>query len=171
MFRFVASEGYPTVEAIRNNLVRDGQIVIELPEGVKVIEAKCDDPSAKVSVEGNEITTRIGHSWCTISIHYRSVRGDELISFHPQKLNNWNRILFRPKDARDPDSDYLKYENGVEESYQDVQREIIVEQEVRADTAPHAVDHSRPASCWGFSPFGDCLSGGNTLTLAGENYS
>ena len=122
-YRFVVSEGYPTWEAVRNYFIRDGEIVIQLPEGVEVVSTRCDDMSGHVRIEGRTVTTKIGYTWCTISIQTNSNEGFQTIQFSPQKLNNWNRILFIPVDPTNPNSNYIKFENGVKESHTDVVRE------------------------------------------------
>jgi hypothetical protein len=44
------------------------------------------------------------------------------LQFHPQKLNNWNRIRFVPIDPNDSFSGFAKFENGVEEPNSDFTR-------------------------------------------------
>lgn len=123
-YRFAASEGYPTWEAVRNYLEREGEIVIRLPEGLKIVSARCDDINGNVRIDGQTVTTKIGYTWCTISIEIEVDARPEAIYFNPQKLNNWNRMLFVPASPRDPYSAILKFENGVEESHSDVTREF-----------------------------------------------
>lgn len=127
-YGFVASEGYPTWEAVRNYLVRDGEIVVRLPEGLNVVAARCDDPRGNVRVDGQTITTKIGHTWCRIAIQTEGDGRRETIVFSPQKLNNWNRMLFVPINSSDPHSDFLKFENGVMKAHSDVTREASSEQ-------------------------------------------
>lgn len=119
-YRVVVSEGYPTWEAVRNMLVRDGQIVITFPEGVRLLSAKCDDPEASVSIQGQAVITKIGYSWCLIDVEVEI--GSERINyrFNPQKLNNWNRMRFEPEDCSDPHSTFKKFENGVLKPHTDL---------------------------------------------------
>jgi len=133
-YGFVASEGYPTWDAVRNYLVRDGEIVVHLPEGLKVVSARCDDAGGHVQVDGQTVTTKIGYTWSTISIQTEVDGRPEIIAFSPQKLNNWNRMLFVPINPSDPHSDFLKFENGVKKSHSDVTREANSE---GADGNPH----------------------------------
>ncbi|MDB4537616.1 hypothetical protein N9230_03270 [Akkermansiaceae bacterium] len=113
-YSVVSSEGYPSWEAVRNMLVRDGQIVITLPNDVKVLTAQCDDPDSEVSVNGQMVTTMIGYSWCTIAVDVEIEGQRQTLRFNPKKLNNWNRMRFEPVDPSDPFSDFIKIENGVE---------------------------------------------------------
>ncbi len=122
-YRFVVKEGYPTWEAVWNYLIHEGEIVIQLPEGVEVISARCDDRTGDVRIDGRKVTTKIGYTWCRISIQTKSNKGYQTIYFNSQKLNNWNRILYVPVDPTDPNSDFSKFENGVHESHDDVTRE------------------------------------------------
>ncbi|TLD70202.1 hypothetical protein FEM03_13510 [Phragmitibacter flavus] len=122
-YSFMVSEGYPTWEAARNYLVRDGEIVTRLPDGQKVLSARCDD-SDDIRIDGTKVITKIGYSWSTISIRTEVDGKTETIYFNPQKLNSWNRMLFVPVNPSDPQSAYTKFENGVEKSHSDVTREI-----------------------------------------------
>ena len=127
-YGFAASEGYPTWEAVRNYLVRDGEIVIRLPEGLKIVSARCDDTNGRVRIDGQTVTTKIGYTWCTISIQAESDGRTETIHFKPQKLNNWNRMIFVPVNPGDPKSEFSKFENGIEKVHSDVTRETNSEQ-------------------------------------------
>ena len=99
-YGFVAREGYPTREAVRNYLERDGEIVIRLPEGLEIVSAQCDDVQGVVRIDGQTVTTKIGYTWCLISIVTKSGERTETILFNPQKLNNWNRMMFIPVNPR-----------------------------------------------------------------------
>ena len=103
-------------------LVRDGEIVITLPDGVKVVEARCDDPQSDVSIDGQVVITKIGYSWCTIALSVEINGQAHTFQFNPQKLNNWNRMRFEPIDRSDPFSDFKKFENGVEKPNNDFLR-------------------------------------------------
>lgn len=118
----VANEGYPTWEAVRNMLERNGEIVIKLPDGVKIVEANCSDPQGDVSISGQVVTTKIGYTWCTITLDVEINGQAHTLLFNPQKLNNWNRMRFEPFDSSDPFSDFMKIENGVEKSHHDLSR-------------------------------------------------
>lgn len=122
-YGFVASEGYPTWEAVRNYIVRDGEIVIRLPEDLKIVSARCDDIKGSVRIDGQRVTTKIGYTWCTISLQTESDGRAETIRFNPQKLNSWNRVIFIPVNPRDHQSEFLKFENGIETLHSDVTRE------------------------------------------------
>lgn len=118
----VAREGYPAWEAVGNLLMGGGEIVVILPEGVKVISAQCDDPHGRISVEGQAVITKIGYSWCRITVETEVAGRAGTIEFNPQKLNNWNRIRFEPHDAADPQLEFAKFENGIRKSHSDVSR-------------------------------------------------
>ena len=133
-YGFMPGEGYPTWAAVRNYLVRDGEIVIIVPEGRQVVDAQCDS-SRDVRTEGRTVTTKVGYTWCTISIDLEGEGKPETIHFSPQKLNNWSRMLFLPAMPNDPDSDFLKYENGIEKEHSDVTRESESEQGVGVQPA------------------------------------
>jgi hypothetical protein len=122
LFGFVASEGYPTLQAVRNWMIQEGEIVIEMPDDLRVVSAECENPRGRVSIDGQTVTTEIGYSWTTISICFDSGSESGTIKFNPQKLNDWNRILFLPKDATDPSTQFLKFENGVEKEHHDVSK-------------------------------------------------
>lgn len=121
-YRVVPSEGYPTWEAVRNMLIRDGEIVIILPYGVSVLDARCDDPQGDVSIDGKVVTTKVGYSWCTIALDVEINGQAHTLQFNPQRLNNWNRMRFEPIDLSDPFSDFTKIENGVEKPNNDLSR-------------------------------------------------
>jgi hypothetical protein len=121
-FSVVRSEGYPTWEAVRNILIRDGEIVVTLPEGAKIISAQIDEPEGDVSIDGQIVSTKIGYSWCTISVEVEIEGQHQTIRFSPQKLNNWNRMRFEPVNPADPFSDFTKVENGVEKPNGDTRR-------------------------------------------------
>ena len=121
-YRVVSSEGYPTWEAVRNMLMRDGEIVITLPDEVKVLAARCDDPESDVSIDGQIVTTKIDYSWCTIAVDVEINGQAHTLQFNPQKLNNWNRMRFEPIDPSDPFSDFIKIENGVKKPNNDLIR-------------------------------------------------
>jgi len=118
----VASEGYPTWDAVRNMLVRDGEIVIMLPDGVKVVEVCCDDPKGDVSIDGQVVTTKIGYSCCTITLEVDINGQAHTLQFNPQKLNNWNRIRYEPINCSNPLSGFKKIENEVEKPNNDISR-------------------------------------------------
>ncbi len=119
-FWVLPSEGYPTWEAVRNILVRDGEIVITFPERVTPLAARCDDRDSSVSINGRSVITKIGYSWCVIEVD--AARGGETITytFNPQKLNNWNRMRFEPVYPSNPNSSFKKFENGVLKTHSDV---------------------------------------------------
>jgi hypothetical protein len=121
-FSVVAGEGYPTWEAVRNMLIRDGEIVITLPRGASVVSAHCDEEDSDVSIDGRTVTTKIGYSWCLITINADIDGKPHTLQFNPQKLNNWNRMRFLPVDPDDPFSDFTKFENGVEKPNSDLTR-------------------------------------------------
>ncbi len=127
-YSFMASEGYPTWEAVRNYLVRDGEIVIAFPEGVNVVSARCDDTDVDIQIDDQTVTTKIGYSWCTITIQTERGGRSESFSFNPQKLNSWNRMHFVPANPCDAQSVFLKLENGVEKAHSDVTRTTNSEQ-------------------------------------------
>ena len=118
----VASEGYPTWSAVRNILMRDGEIVIELPNNVKILDAQCDHAGAKISVDGQVVTTKIGYSWCIIVLDVEIQGKEHTLRFNPQKMNNWNRIRFEPVNPSDPFSEFIKFENGIEKPNSDTSR-------------------------------------------------
>lgn len=103
-------------------LIRDGEIVITLPDGVKVVEARCDDPQSDISIDGQVVTTKIGYSWCIIALDVKMNGEAHTLQFNPQKFNNWNRMYFEPIDSSDPFSDFMKTENGVEKTNNDFSR-------------------------------------------------
>ena len=116
--RFVVlpSEGFPTWEAVWNILIRDGQIQIYFPDGVQPMKAQCDESDSIVSIEENLVTTKIGYSWCMITVEAETVSGTQRrYFFNPQKLNNWNRIRFVPIDSKNVDSEFRMIENGLEQ--------------------------------------------------------
>ena len=83
---FVPREGYPTWEAVRNYLIRDGQIQIVLPDGLKPLAATCDDRESVVSIEGQTVMVRIGYSWCLIEVIAATDSGQKrVLKFNPQK--------------------------------------------------------------------------------------
>ena len=138
-YSVVASEGYPTWEAVRNMLMRDGEIVIILPDGVKVVDARCDDPQGDVSVDGQAVTTKIGYSWCTIALDVEINGQAHTLQLNPQKLNNWNRMRFEPIDSSDPFSDFTKIENGVEKPNNDLSRKQTANKTSLSTLAPPRV--------------------------------
>lgn len=115
-FFILPGEGYPTWEGVRNTLIQDGEITINLPQGVNIISADCDFPATTPSINGQTITTKIGYSWCTITIEAETNGAPHTLQFNPQKLNDWNRIRFAPINPNDPFSDFRKIENGVEKT-------------------------------------------------------
>jgi hypothetical protein len=118
-FFVVPREGYPTWEAARNILVRDGEIVIVLPDEMAVLDARCDHPECEISIDGQIVTTKVGYSSSAIVLDVE-IRGQrQVLRFAPKKLNNWNRIRFEPVDLGDPFSEFRKIENGLEESHLD----------------------------------------------------
>ena len=141
-YAVVASEGYPTWEAVCNMLMRDGEIVIILPDGVKVVDARCDDPQGDVSVDGQAVTTKIGYSWCTIALDVEINGQAHTLQFNPQKLNNWNRMRFEPIDSSDPFSDFTKVENGVEKPNNDLSRKQTANKTSLSTPAPPRVQTS-----------------------------
>lgn len=122
-YRVVALEGYPSWEAVRNMLIRDGEIVITFPDGVKPVIANCDDSSAVISINENTVTTKVGYTWCVITVHTEAKGSKITYQFDTQKLNNWNRIRFVPEDPSKIDSDFKKYENGIKQQHQKITRE------------------------------------------------
>ncbi|MCW0221381.1 MAG: hypothetical protein OJI67_23855 [Prosthecobacter sp.] len=121
-YQVMVHEGYPTWEAVRNRLVPDGEIAVTMPQGVKILSVKCDDPRSQISIRGQEVVTKVGYSWYTLSIEAEIKGSPYLFTFNPQKLNHWNRIRFEPTDASNPYSDFTKSENGVRGSHSDVIR-------------------------------------------------
>ena len=115
-YLWMPKEGYPSWEAVRNYLIRDGEIRIVFPEEVT---PKATKSSERVtSIVANEVVTKIGYGWPTIVIVAELPTGKERrYVFHSQKLNNWNRIKFVPVDPTDPDSRWLKIENGIEKPF------------------------------------------------------
>ena len=124
-YRIVASEGYPTWEATRNFLLRSGEIKVDLPNTVEIMKAHCDDPRGEVHINGNTVITKIGHSGCVIEIQTRSEGGTHTYFINSQRLNNWNRIHFFPADAEDPQTRFIKVENGITKTHTDIIRESI----------------------------------------------
>ena len=119
-YYFVVSEGYPTWEAVRNYLIRDGEIVVLFPEGVKPLSAYCDDTYAVVSINGQSVTTKVGYSWCDMTVLAETNGTKVKYIFSPKKLNNWNRIRFEPENPADPRANFVKYENGVRFKHRDL---------------------------------------------------
>lgn len=119
-FWVLPSEGYPTWEAVRNILIRDGEIVITFPEGVIPLAARCDDPDSTTEVNGRSVTTKIGYSWCVIQVDTTRDGIPITYTFNPQKHNNWNRIRFEPEYPSRPDSNFKQFENGILKAHHDV---------------------------------------------------
>jgi hypothetical protein len=117
-YAWMPQEGYPSWEAVRNYLIRDGEIRIVFPDGVTPISADCDHPEAKTSIEGQQVITKIGYSWASITVWAELSPGEKRqFLFETQKLNNWNRILFLPVDSENPNFNWAKIENGIEKGY------------------------------------------------------
>lgn len=121
-------------------LIRDGEIVITLPDGVEVVDARCDDPQGDLSVDGQVVTTKIGYSWCTIALDVEINGQAHTLQFNPQKLNNWNRMRFEPIDSSDPFSDFTKIENGVEKPNNDLSRKQTANKRVLPTCCPPRVE-------------------------------
>jgi len=121
-FWVVSNEGYPTWQAVRNILIRDGEIVIILPRSMNIVSARCNRDEGQVSIDERTVTAKIEYSWCVITIDAEIDGEKHTLQFNPQKLNNWNRIRFIPVDPDDPRSDFIKFENGVEKSHYDFAR-------------------------------------------------
>jgi hypothetical protein len=115
-YSVVASEGYPTWEAVRNMLLRDGEIAITLPKGITVVSACCDEIKSTVSIDGRTVTTKVGYSNCMVTIEAVVESAPRTLQFESQKLNSWNRICFIPVDSNNPLSDFIEFENGVEKT-------------------------------------------------------
>lgn len=113
-YRIAPGEGYPTWEAVRNMLIRDGEIVVTIPEGVRVVAARCDDPNGQVSIDGQVVTTKIGYTRCTVSVDVEFDGESRTFEFDSAKVNSWNRMRFEPVDPSDPLSEFTLYENGIE---------------------------------------------------------
>lgn len=112
-YRVVADEGYPTWEAVRNFLIRDGEIVITLPEGIKAVSAKCDDSGSSVSIQNETVTVKIGYTSCTISIDTEIDGMPRTLHFKAQKFISWSKIQFVPDAPTDPHSEFTRIENGM----------------------------------------------------------
>lgn len=121
-YRVVVAEGYPTWQAVRNMIFRDGEISIRLPDGMRIVSAKCDYTDSVVSTEGQVVNTKIGYSWSKITIEAEAGDIKQIFVFHPQKLNNWNRISYYPTDPSNPESEFIKIENGVRQQHNDLTR-------------------------------------------------
>lgn len=123
LMRYVVmpSEGYPSWQAVRNIMQRDGEIRISFPEDVTILHAECRHPQAITSIQGQQVITKIGYAWSKVKVRLKKADGSELdIVFHPQKLNNWNRIHYLPKEPGNFDAGFLKYENGIEKDAHDI---------------------------------------------------
>lgn len=144
------SEGYPSWEAVRNYLQRDGEIRITFPDGVQPLSASCEDEEPNsTSIQGNVVVTKIGYSWCLLEVMARTPEGETILyKFHPQKLNNWNRIHYLPENPADPHSPFRKLENGIEKEAHDVSTEAAPQGLTESATflpSPPSHPHPHPA--------------------------
>ena len=126
-FLVVPRERYPTWEAVRNILVKDGEIVIVLPDEVKVLSARYDHPQSEVFINDQIVTTKIGYSISTVVLEVEIRGRRQILHINPQKPNNWNRIRFEPIDPGDPLTNYRKIENGIKKSHYDFSRETAAD--------------------------------------------
>jgi len=115
-YLFMAREGYPTIEGVRNIFERDGQIRIELPSGYTVTDIQFDgDESYSTTIAGNVATIRVGYVGREMMILKFMKEGRTgLIHFgEVSKLNNWNRLQFHAEEHADGGLYFQVYENGV----------------------------------------------------------
>ncbi len=121
LYGYVAREGYPTLEAMRNRLLSDGKIVISLPSGFpRITSAVCDD-SAKVHVLNDSVIVHVGHTWCSTVIRGQDGDGATItLTVNSQKLNNWNTIRYVPNPTPSNDWQWSKFENGVAVAHSDI---------------------------------------------------
>ena len=87
-----------------------------------MVSAHCNELKSDVSIHGQTIIVKVGHSWCLITVEIQIDSEPYTFQFHPQKLNNWNRISYIPVDSTDPLSEFTKFENGVEKPNHDFTR-------------------------------------------------
>jgi hypothetical protein len=115
VFSLVSSEGYPTSEAVRNYLIRDGKVEVFLPSGIEATSVECSNLEATVFNYGSKVEVKIGYSESTIKIQCKKVSDGQPVnySFKQMKYNNWNRIRYIPKDDDDAHGGFDYYENGV----------------------------------------------------------
>jgi hypothetical protein len=119
------NEGYPTWEAVRNMIVRDGEVVIEVPDEVTILRVECIRPEADVSINGRIATAKLGYSWSKITLDVKIRGRNHSWIFHPKKENNWDRISYQPVDPNDPFSNFTKIVNGVTKTHDDFSWQII----------------------------------------------
>jgi len=126
LYRYVAAEGYPTVEAMRNRLLSDGKIVIGLPPGFRsVTDVSCDDASGEdIEIHEDRVVVHVGYTWCTTKIKGTTSDDREaVIVVNSQKLNSWNTIRYVPLSPVSNNWVWAKYENGVLEEHTDIKAE------------------------------------------------
>ena len=110
LFLYVKNEGYPTIEAMYNRIFIKGSIAIVLPDDMPNIDMVSCDYSNKIEKNLRSATIYIGKTWCDINIKTKEKDGIVYsLSFCPQKLNDWNRIIYLPKGK----NSWCKYENGI----------------------------------------------------------
>ena len=111
VFLFVWSEGYPRPQAMRNWLIKQGEIRIEFPPGSVPDTVVCDDVMSDIVIEDDEVIVYVGYTWINVTVE---LEDGTKWNFEAQKLNDWNRILYVPKNADDLNEGFRMFENGVE---------------------------------------------------------
>lgn len=109
----VAREGYNTWEAVRNRLIRDGQISVELDGESTVTGVWCNKDFA-TGWEKNRATVKAGYEWdILISVQYRKRLGEHhQVMILTDKPNNWGRIRF----IQSRDGQFRMFMNGIEQN-------------------------------------------------------
>lgn len=119
-YAVVPREGYPTWEAVRNFLLRDGQITVTFPDGVIPRAAQCSDPNSSVSIRGQTVIVRIGYSVPIIEVDTEYQGRPGAYSFTPMKVGQWHRMRYEPENPADPASEFWLFVNGVFYIHNDV---------------------------------------------------
>ena len=106
----LAQEGYNSWEAVRNYLLRSGEVQIRLPEEFIITHATSNKDSDPI-INDNIAIFEIGYAGNILfDIRYQDANGDyQDLSILTDKLNSWNRIHFSLAQA----GEIIMVENGI----------------------------------------------------------
>ena len=108
-------EGYPTPSAVRNFLIEDSQIRIDLPKGYKITDLQLSgDRPHSINIDGRSAIIRIGYTCVHIELTYTAPQGSGLIVFSEvKKLSPWHHLTFQAIPSADHAFDFKIDQNGV----------------------------------------------------------
>ena len=102
------AEGYRSWEAVRNYIIRDGQISVVLRDGAEIVDVSGE---GEISWDGNKATMKYGYGLPSMSVTCQGADGQQWhIRFDTKKLNSWDRVEYRQQ----PSGVFRRFHNGTE---------------------------------------------------------